>query len=159
MRILAIDPGYDRVGVAVVEGTASLPILLHSECIVTERNTPAENRLASISARISKIISKFKPEEMAVESLFFSVNQKTAIGVAEARGCILAEAGKKKIPVRSFNPNSVKVAVTGYGGSKKAGVTDMVKRLIKMRAMIEHDDEYDAIAIGIAALATRRSSK
>lgn len=154
MRILAIDPGYDRVGIAVMEGTASKPEVVHSECLVTNRTDSRENRLAEIADRIRKIIKLYKPERVAIETLFFGVNQKTGIGVAESRGVILAEAGRFGIPAFEFNPNSVKVAVTGYGASKKQGVTDMVKRLVKITKKVKYDDEYDAIAIGITALAT-----
>lgn len=154
MRILAIDPGYDRIGIAVMEGNASRPEVVHSECLVTKRTESREKRLAEITDKIRKIIKTYKPEMVAIETLFFGVNQKTGIGVAESRGAILAEAGRASIPAIEFNPNSVKVAVTGYGASKKQGVTDMVKRLVKIDKKIKYDDEYDAIAIGITALAT-----
>ena len=157
MRILAIDPGYDRVGIAILEGDASKPEVIRSECFITNRSDTHENRLAGIADRVKKIIKLYKPEKVAIETLFFSVNQKTAIGVAESRGAIMAEAGRAGIAVVEFNPNSVKVAVTGYGASKKQGVIDMVKRLVKTRRKIKYDDEYDAIAIGITALATARS--
>ena len=157
MRILAIDPGYDHVGIAIMEGSASKPELVHSECLVTNRADSREKRLAEIADRIKKIIKIYKPERVAIETLFFGVNQKTGLGVAESRGAIMAEAGRAHIAVHEFNPNSVKVAVTGYGASKKQGVTDMVKRLIKINKPIKYDDEYDAIAIGITALAISNS--
>jgi crossover junction endodeoxyribonuclease RuvC len=152
MAILAIDPGYDRMGIAILNGTAVKPVVLHSECVVTNRSDASSIRLWTLAKRLDEIIETYKPEKMIVESLLFSVNQKTAIGVAEARGAIISEAGRYGVPVVSLNPNEVKVAVTGYGGSKKQGVTDMVKRLTKTREGIKYDDEYDAIAIGIAAL-------
>ena len=155
MKILAIDPGYDRIGIAVLQGNASKPEIIHSECLLTKRTDSKEKRLAEIAEKIKNVIKTYKPEKVAVETLFFGVNQKTGIGVAEARGVILAEAGRADIPVTEFNPNSIKVAVTGYGGSKKQGVIDMVKRLVKIDKKIKYDDEYDAIAIGITALAIR----
>ena len=154
MRILAIDPGYDRVGIAILKGDASKPEVIHSECFLTNRADTREIRLAGIADRIRKIIKLYKPKRVAIETLFFGVNQKTGIGVAEARGVILAEAGRAGVAVTEFNPNSVKVAVTGYGASKKQGVIDMVKRLVKINKKIKYDDEYDAIAIGITTLAT-----
>jgi crossover junction endodeoxyribonuclease RuvC len=157
MRILAIDPGYDRVGIAVIGGNASKPEVVHSECLLTKRTDRRENRLAEIADRFKKIIKLYKPEKVAIETLFFSVNQKTAIGVAESRGAIMAEAGRAGIAVVEFNPNSVKAAVTGYGASKKQGVIDMVKRLVKINRKVKYDDEYDAIAIGITALATLKT--
>lgn len=152
MKILAIDPGYDRIGIALVSGEATKPILIHSECFVTSRSDKHEIRLSSIALKIERIIKDFKPDRLAIETLFFSVNQKTAIAVSEGRGVIMSEAGKKNIPVEEINPNSVKVAVTGYGASKKEGVISMVKKLISIDKEIKYDDEYDAIAIGITSL-------
>lgn len=153
MRILAIDPGYDRLGVAVLEGDASKPKVIFSECFVTNRSNNYSERLAQIGDHIRKIIKTYKPERLALETIYFSVNHKTAIKVAEARGVVLAEAGRSNLESYEFNPNEVKVAVTGYGGSKKEAVMKMVKRLtaIHKKAL---DDEYDAIAIGITTLAT-----
>lgn len=156
MRILAIDPGYDRVGIAILEGDASKPKAIHSECFITDRNDPRSKRLSDIADCVKKTIQTYRPEKIAIETLYFSVNQKTALGVAEARGVILSEAGRAKIAVTELNPNEVKVAVTGYGGSKKQNVIDMVKRLIKSEKEAL-DDEYDAIAIGITALATLKT--
>ena len=157
MRILAIDPGYDRVGIAVLEGDASTPILIHSGCLVTNRKESQSLRLAEIAKNVQRLISEHKPDILAIEVLYFSVNQKTAIGVAEARGAIIAEAGRAKITVSEIHPNSVKVAVTGYGATKKQGVMDMVKRIMKIKKTIKYDDEYDAIAIGITTLATLKT--
>lgn len=153
MLILAIDPGYDRVGIAILSGNATKPELIYSECFVTNRAEAHEIRLASIADKIKAVIKKFKPDCLFIETLFFSGNQKTAIAVGEARGAIIAEAGRDKIPVKEINPNSVKLAVTGYGKSDKKALTNMVKRLVKIEKAIKYDDEYDAIAIGIAALA------
>mgnify|MGYP001586482557 CR=1 FL=1 len=157
MRIIAIDPGYDRMGVAIMEGNAIKPTLIYSECVVTNRKDSSEKRLWAIADKLDSLIKKYKPDLMAIESLFFSVNQKTAIGVAEARGIIMMEAGRNKLEVVSLNPNTVKVAVTGYGASNKKAVTDMVKRLVETKENVEHDDEYDAIAIGIATLAIHKN--
>jgi crossover junction endodeoxyribonuclease RuvC len=152
MKILAIDPGYDRIGIAILSGDASKPTLIHSECFVTDRKHAHEIRLAKLALKIEGVIKEFEPDRLAIENLFFSVNQKTAIAVAQARGVIIAEAGKKNISVEEINPNSVKVAVTGYGASKKQNIIDMIKRLIKIEKTIKYDDEYDAIAIGITSL-------
>jgi len=157
MKILAVDPGYDRVGIAILKGEANIAELVHSECFLTERNDCRAKRLADISEKIGWILKKYKPEAVAVETLYFSVNQKTAIGVAEARGVIIAEAGKANKFVAELNPNTVKLAVTGYGNSKKKAVMDMAKKLLNLKKNIKYDDEYDAIAIGLAALAMSRT--
>src|SRR3989344_310492 len=92
MRILAIDPGFDRMGIAVLEGDPSKPVLVWSACVQPEKGAP-EARLSAIQTAVRDAILAHAPEKVAIESLFFSVNKKTALGVAEARGAILAEAG------------------------------------------------------------------
>lgn len=156
MRILAIDPGYDRIGAAIVEGNASKPKLVFSDCLITKRSMNHSERLLMIRKFIKNIISNYEPSNLAIESLFFSVNQKTALKVAEARGVIISEAAANTIATLELSPNEVKAAVTGYGRSDKKAVSNMVKRLLGVdkKAL---DDEYDAMAIGITALAVSRT--
>lgn len=151
MRILAIDPGYDRLGIAVVEGNPSKPSLIMSECVLPEKGA-REDRLARVSDAVTAAIKEYVPDALAIETLFFSINKKTAIGVAEARGAILAAAGAASLPVIERSPQQVKLAVTGHGGADKAAVARMVPKLVVLPAKKRLDDELDAIAIGIAAL-------
>ena len=155
MRILAIDPGYDRLGIAVVEGDPSRPVLLWSDCIRPEKGTH-EKRLARVSVAVTDAITQYSPDVLAIETLFFSINKKTAIGVAEARGAILAAAGIRALPVIECSPQQVKLAVTGYGGADKCAVARMVPQLLTLPKRKRLDDELDAIAIGITGLAIGR---
>lgn len=152
MRILAIDPGYDRLGIAVLEGDPSRPTLLMSDCVQPEKGE-REERLACVSSAISDAATKYHPDALAIETLFFSVNKKTALGVAESRGAILAAAGLAGLPIIECSPQQVKVAVAGHGGSSKSDVAKMVPRLLLLPKKRRLDDEIDAIAIGITALA------
>lgn len=152
MRILAIDPGYDRLGIAIVEGDPSRPTLVWSDCVTPAKGT-REKRLACVSDAITDAIKKYAPDKLALETLFFSINKKTAIGVAEARGAILAAAGLASLPVRECSPQQVKLAVTGYGNADKKAVATMVPKIIVLTKKKRLDDELDAIAIGITALA------
>lgn len=156
MRILAIDPGYDRLGIAVLEGDPSRPVLLMSDCVQPEKGL-REARLARVSRAVSDAIETYAPDAVALETLFFSVNVKTAMGVAEARGAILATAGLALLPIIECSPQQVKLAVTGHGGSSKASVAAMIPRLLTLTPKKRLDDELDAIAIGITALAFSRS--
>lgn len=156
MRILAIDPGYDRLGIAVVEGDPSRPTLLWSDCIIPDKGEH-EKRLAHISRTVTDAIVKYTPDALAIETLFFGVNKKTVIGVAEARGVILAAAGLASLPVRECSPQQVKLAVAGHGGSSKSDVAHMVPQLLTLTDKKRLDDEIDAIAIGITMLASERS--
>ncbi|MDP1707099.1 MAG: crossover junction endodeoxyribonuclease RuvC [bacterium] len=155
MRILAIDPGYDRLGIAVLEGDASHPILIWSDCVIPNKGK-SEERLASVSEAVTGAIKIYSPDALAIETLFFNKNIKTAIGVAEARGVILAAAGAAAIPVAEYSPQQVKSAVTGHGGADKAAVARMIPRLVTLPEKKRLDDELDAIAIGITALAAGR---
>ncbi|MDO8566708.1 MAG: crossover junction endodeoxyribonuclease RuvC [bacterium] len=152
MRILAIDPGYDRLGIAVLEGSASRPTLIWSDCVLPKKGVKAD-RLAHVSRAITSAIKEYTPRALAIETLFFSVNKKTALGVAEARGAILAAAGIASIPVVEYSPQQIKNAVTGYGGADKRAVARMVPKLLALPEKKRFDDELDAIAIGITALA------
>lgn len=154
MRVLAIDPGYDRLGIAVIEGDASKPTLVWSACIEPEKGV-REKRLAEVQRATEKAIKKYSPDILAIETLFFSTNKKTAIGVAEARGAILSAAGAVGLRVLECSPQQVKLAVTGYGASDKAAVARMIPRLIALSPRKRLDDELDAIALGIAALAQK----
>ncbi len=112
-----------------------------------------EERLAQVSEAISAAINAYAPDALAIETLFFSINKKTALGVAEARGAILAAAGIAALPVIECSPQQVKLAVTGHGGADKAAVARMVPQLLLLPKKKRLDDELDAIAIGITALA------
>ncbi len=153
MRILAIDPGYDRLGIAVVEGDPSRPALVMSECVQPEKGM-REDRLAEVSSTITDAIKKYAPNALAIETLFFSTNKKTALGVAEARGAILAAAGLTSLPVIECSPQQVKIAVTGHGRATKTAIANMIPRLVALPKKKRLDDELDAIAIGITALAS-----
>ncbi len=155
MRILAIDPGYDRLGIAVIEGDPSRPTLLWSDCVSPPKGARAE-RLAQVSRAVTKTIKEYAPDVLALETLFFSANKKTAIGVAEARGVILAAAGLASVPVIECSPQQVKNAVAGHGGADKTAIARMVPKLLALSKKKRLDDELDAIAIGITALAIAR---
>jgi len=152
MRVLAIDPGYDRLGIAVVEGDPSRPTLLWSDCIRPEKGARAL-RLACVYQETVGAIKKYAPDLLAIETLFFSTNVKTAMGVAEARGAVLAAAGAAGVLVSEHSPQAVKLAVTGNGRADKVAVARMVPRVIRLVEKKRFDDEFDAIALGIAALA------
>lgn len=157
-RILGIDPGYDRLGLAVVEGDASKPVHVWSDCVIPPKGEK-EERLAVVQAAIVDAIKEYGPDALAIETLFFSTNRSTALGVAEARGAVLAAAGLAGIPVQEYAPQQVKLAVTGYGASDKAAIARMIPHLISLPPKKRLDDEMDAIALAIAGLANRSSHR
>ncbi len=147
--ILGIDPGYGRVGIAVIEKTNKGEKLIYSECFETDGKLPHPRRLLLIGEKIKKIIDKYQPKKIAVETLLWSKNKKTALQVAEARGVILLEAARCGILICEYNPNQIKLAITGYGKSDKKQVICMVEKLVKLNPQKRHDDEYDAIATAL----------
>lgn len=157
MRVLAIDPGYDRIGVAVLERNNGTETLLYSHCIETEKSEALPGRLFVVGQAVEALLQKYTPNLVGIETLFFNKNQKTGIGVAQARGIILFLAKKAGCIVCEYGPQEIKVAVTGYGKSDKKAVVEMVKKLIQNVPTQAHDDEYDAIAVGITCLAHNRS--
>lgn len=154
-RVLAVDPGYDRLGLAVLEGDASSPVLVWSDCIVPKKAEAGE-RLREVSRAVTAAIASYAPAILAIEKLFFSANKKTALKVAEARGAILSAAAEESLPVVEYSPQQVKAAVTGYGGADKRAVARMLPHLLSLSDKKRLDDEIDAIAIGITALASGR---
>ncbi len=153
MKVLAVDPGYDRMGVAVLENSATSDILLYSNCLTTTKNTPVASRLKELGQVFEELLNKYQPDCVAIETLFFNKNIKTALSVAEARGMILYLSACKNIPIYELNPTTIKLATTGYGKSDKEAVFSMVRRLVQNTPENALDDEYDAIAVGVTCLA------
>jgi crossover junction endodeoxyribonuclease RuvC len=153
-RVLGIDPGYDRLGLAIIEGDPSQPTHLWSDCVQPAKGV-AEARLAAVFVAVESAIRTHNPDMVAIETLFFSTNKKTALAVAEARGAVLAACGKTSCPVMEFSPAQVKLAVSGYGSADKKAIARMIPRLITLPKKKRLDDELDAIAVAIAGLSTR----
>ena len=156
MRILSIDPGYERLGIAILDKEKpEKDCLAYSECFRTPKEDPHEERLSQIKNRLDEIIKEFSPEELAIEDLFFNTNQKTALLVAEARGLIIGTAKSSGLSVFEYKPQEIKVAVTGNGRSDKTSIIKMVAILVDIKKKIKFDDEYDAIACGLTHLAVK----
>jgi len=156
--ILAIDPGFDRVGLAVMRAEGDKPKLLFSECLETDSKKTHAERLLSIGQVVRGVIKKWQPQTLAVETLFFNTNITSAIGVAEARGIIIYEAARADMKIFEYGPQSIKVAVTGYGRASKPQIATMVKKLVNLptKPSKRLDDEIDAVALCITHLATKR---
>jgi crossover junction endodeoxyribonuclease RuvC len=153
MRVISVDPGYDRIGVAVLEYIAGKEKLIHSCCIQTNKSHTLLDRLQDMGQQFTSLLEIYTPDTLGIETLFFNTNQKTAIGVAQARGIIIYLAQAADCQVYEFGPQEIKVAVTGYGKSDKHAVIDMILRLMPDAPKKALDDEYDAIAVGITCLA------
>jgi crossover junction endodeoxyribonuclease RuvC len=155
MRILGIDPGFERLGIAILEKEkGSKEMLVFSECFKTPKTIPFSERLAMLGTRIKEVLEEYKPEVLAIETLYLTNNKTSGMYVSEARGVIMYECALKKLRVLEYTPPQIKVAVTGYGKADKSAVMDMVPKLIQIdpsKKII--DDEMDAIAVALTGIA------
>jgi crossover junction endodeoxyribonuclease RuvC len=149
MRILGIDPGYAIVGFGILEADSAQPRLLRCGAINTQAGVPMPMRLAQIQEDMKTLIGRFAPDVMAIEELFFNTNVTTGIGVAQARGVILATAAKMGVQIYEYTPSQVKQAVVGYGKAEKRQVMEMTKRILHLPAIPKPDDAADAVAIAL----------
>ncbi|MDE5771753.1 MAG: crossover junction endodeoxyribonuclease RuvC [Ruminococcus sp.] len=149
MRILGIDPGYAIVGFGILDydGINFHPV--EYGAVTTEAGTIFTERLMAIHEDIEFILDKFRPDCMAVEKLYFTTNQKTAIDVAQARGVTILSAAKRHIPVTEYTPLQVKMSVTGYGKAEKRQMMEMTRSLLGLAHIPKPDDAADALAVAI----------
>ncbi len=154
MRILGIDPGFERLGVAIIEKNKNeKERVIFSECFKTSAGLPFAERLVLIGEEVRKVIKEHKPEILSIETLFLTTNQKTVMHVAEARGVVVYEAGCAGLKIYEFSPPQIKIATTGYGKASKEQIIKMVKLLVNVDINKKSDDEMDAIAVALTALA------
>ncbi len=158
MRVLGIDPGYERLGVAIVEKKEKKEILLFSDCFQTDKSEQLSERIFSLGQRVEELIKKWSPDALAIEKLFFTTNQKTAMGVSETKGAITYVARSAGLSVNEYTPLQIKIAITGYGKATKDQMLYMLTKLLKIdkTEKIKHDDEFDAIAVGLTHLVSKR---
>jgi len=158
MRIISIDPGFERIGIAILEkDKGEKENLVFSECFKTTTKIYLNERIKNIGEEIERVIKEYKPKALAIEKLYFTTNQKTVMGVAEARGVIIYCGTKNNLEIFEYTPPQIKVAVTGYGKANKDMVMNMVPKLIQIKKEIKSDDELDAIAIGLTCFAYEKS--
>lgn len=151
MIILGIDPGTAIVGYGVVSSNRSKLEMLDYGVILTDKKLIQAERLGIIREELAKIIKKYSPQIMAVESLFFFKNLKTAIKVAEARGVILSTGQAAGLNIAEFTPLQVKIATVGYGRAEKRQVQKMVQLILSLKEIPKPDDAADALAIAVCA--------
>ncbi len=153
MIILAIDPGFDKVGFALFEkkinGTISTNYLV-SGTIRTDKLDLHEKRLEKVYNSLEELVKKYQPELIVIEQIFFFKNAKTVIKVSQAQGVMLLLAAQKNITVKFLTPLQIKQIITGYGTADKKSVQKMLELQLKKTFANIEDDESDAIACGLA---------
>ena len=158
MKVLGIDPGYGRCGMAIIERENGNDFLRDSRCVETSPQQSFPERLAEIIGTCRKMIEDHSPHSFAIEKLYFNTNQKTAMQVAEVRGALISCAAESGLSVHEYTPGQVKNATSGFGRADKKQIASMLHLLIKIEKPIKHDDEYDAIAVALTHLAHARIS-
>ena len=149
MVVMGIDPGYAIVGWGAVESKGGVCRPLGFGAVTTDSGVDFNKRLCVIYDDIYTLLSRCRPDAVAIERLYFTTNQKTAIMVAQARGVILLAGQKLNIPIFEYTPLQVKTTVTGYGKAKKPQVMEMTRRLLKLSEVPKPDDTADALAIAL----------
>ena len=149
MIVLGIDPGTHRMGFGLVLQEKGKQNLKDYGCIYTSKSSTDEDRLVELYTAVKKLIHTHNPDSIALESLFFTTNAKTAMAVGQARGIVLLACGQEKKPVATYAPLEVKLAVTGYGKAGKTQVQQMVKSILRLSKILKPDDAADAVAIAL----------
>lgn len=147
-RVIGIDCGTALVGWAILDIIKDNVIkVIDYGDIRTNSSLKMSVRIRQIFDSLNLLIDKYKPNEMAVEELFFFKNNKTVITVSEARGAIVLAGELKGLKVFGYTPLEVKIATTGYGRADKKQVQIMITKLLKLKSIPKVDDVADALAI------------
>ena len=149
MRILGIDPGTGRMGFGAIDCVGSKMTMVEYGCIETPAHMETSERLVIIFNKVKEIISRTKPDAVAVEKLFFAKNVTTVMSVGEARGVAVLAIALAGAKFAEFTPLQVKQAVTGYGRADKTQIQNMVKAILSLDKIPKPDDAADALAIAI----------
>jgi crossover junction endodeoxyribonuclease RuvC len=155
MRALGIDCGTECTGYGVVEIDARDELHCISYGGITfVRHAHMAEKLRTIFERLTGVIEEHRPDQVAIEDVFYAVNVKSALKLGQARGVAMLAAASKGLPVAEFAPLSIKSAVVGYGKAEKQQVQLMVARLLGLEAIPQPADAADALAIAICDLHT-----
>ncbi|MCD6149284.1 crossover junction endodeoxyribonuclease RuvC [bacterium] len=156
MRVIGIDPGTATTGWAVIgEKAGKVTPLAYGHISTSPKKTTAQ-RLKETADDIEEIILKYKPQEAAVEDIFFFKNVKTAVKVSQSRGAMLLTLEKLKVSIFEYTPLQIKQALTGYGRAEKKQIQLMVKSILKLKTIPRPDDAADAIAAAICHINSRK---
>lgn len=155
LTILGIDPGFGILGYGILRVSGNLFEHVRHGTIQTEKQQSIGMRLKFLYDNLCNLINEFKPDEVAMEKLFFSRNVTTAISVGEARGIVLLAAAQNNIEVYEYAPHEVKKAVAGNGKATKRDVQKWIKVLLSLSEIPKPDDAADALAIAYCHGAVR----
>lgn len=157
MIILGFDPGIATLGYGVIQTEkGKKPQMLDYGIVSTPKEENIAVRLAMLEKGVKQIIDKYKPNEIAIEELFFAKNVKTGIAVAHARGVVLLTCIKECGRIYEYTPLQIKQALTGYGRAEKKQIQAMVKMFLNLKAIPKPDDAADALAVALTHAQTNK---
>jgi crossover junction endodeoxyribonuclease RuvC len=155
MRVLGVDCGTEYTGFGVVElRPDDALVCLTCGAIKLSPREPLPQRLATIFGRLEALIQEHRPDDVAIEDVFYAVNVKSALKLGQVRGVAMLAASSSGLKVAEYSPLSIKSAVVGYGRAEKGQVQHMVTRLLNLSEVPEPADAADALAIAICHLHT-----
>lgn len=161
MRVFGIDCGTEITGFGIVETVdgprESRLCLCAMGAIRLRRNKPLAERLHQVFSELTAELERWKPDAVAVEEVFYSVNAKSALKLGQVRGVAFLAAAGQSIPVAEYAPLTIKSSVVGYGLAKKEQVQFMVARLLGLDTRPEPADAADALAIAICHIHTAQT--
>lgn len=149
MRILGIDPGYAILGYGILDKVGNHFSVVTYGSILTDAKMDMPSRLRTLYDNLSSIIAEYRPDEAAIEELFFNNNAKTAILVGEARGVAVLACAHGQLKISEYTPLQIKQALVGYGRADKKQVQSMVKAILHLEKVPKPDDTADALAAAI----------
>ena len=149
MKIIGIDPGSTVTGYGVIEKVSSSSLKCITFGVIRlKAGAPLYERLLEITEGLNEVISEYKPDEAAIESVFHAKNVKSAITLGHARGAALVSVASSRIKLYEYSPTEIKNTVTGFGRAEKLQVKKMVKALLSLKATMS-SDASDALATAI----------
>lgn len=155
LRVMGVDPGTATTGWAIIEEKNCKLKAIAYGSINTLKDKSESRRLFEIHKDLSSIIKKYRPQEAAIEKIFFFKNQKTVIPVSQARGAILLTLEQKRVKIFGYTPLQVKQSLTGYGRAEKKQIQLMAKNILELKTIPRPDDTADAIAVAVCHLNSR----
>jgi crossover junction endodeoxyribonuclease RuvC len=157
MVVVGIDPGTATTGYGFIEETAQGELIaLDYGVIRTPAGLPLEQRLLQLYQDLKSLLLLHRPDQSAVEKLFFSKNVTTGIAVGHGRGVVMLALAEAGLSVAEYTPMEVKQAVVGYGGADKNQIQQMVRAMLGLADIPRPDDAADALAVAITHIHTHR---
>ncbi len=149
VRVLAVDPGTQVVGYAVLEWCTGRARVVEASVLRIGGKGTQASRLLALHEGLCEVIARCEPSEMAVEDIFLAKNARSALKLGQARGVVLLTAAERSLPVFEYTPAEVKQAIVGHGGASKEQVQRMVAARLGLASLPRPHDVADALAIAL----------